>query len=62
MYPYDNQKDPPAPFVPIKILPPPGVMVDPIIIDALVDTGADYTCLPYNIFSYSIFSQMQIYQ
>lgn len=50
MYPYDKTKNPPAPIVPLKVLPPPGVLVDPITLLALADTGADYTCLPLEVF------------
>jgi Retroviral aspartyl protease len=50
MYAYDNQKNPLAPMVPIKIFPPLGVQKNPITILALADTGADCTCLPLNIF------------
>jgi predicted aspartyl protease len=51
MYPYDRQMNPPAPTVPVKILPPSGVSADPITLNVLADTGADSTCLPLNIFS-----------
>lgn len=50
MYPYDQQKNPPAPMVQIKVLPRAGVQVNPVTILALADTGADHTCLPANIF------------
>ncbi len=50
MYPYDTRRTPPAPIVPLKILPPPGVSADPITLAVLADTGADYTCLPQAIF------------
>lgn len=50
MYPYDKTKNPPAPVVPVKVLPPPGIVVDPITITALADTSADYTCLPLEVF------------
>ena len=51
MYAYNNQKNPPEPIVPIKIFPPSGVQKNPITLFVLADTGADYTCLPLNIFS-----------
>ena len=50
MYPYDKQKNPPAPIVPLTIMPPPGVSASPITLAVLADTGADYTCLPQEIF------------
>ena len=45
-YPYDNNNyNPPAPVLPITIRVP-GDGINQITIDALVDTGADITCLP----------------
>jgi len=53
MYPYDQQRIPSAPLVPIKVLPRAGVQVNPVTILVLADTGEDHTCLPTNIFSHS---------
>jgi hypothetical protein len=50
MYAYNNQKNPAEPIVPITIFPPSGVQKSPITLFILADTGADYTCLPLNIF------------
>lgn len=45
-YRYDNQHyDPPAPVLPITVRAP-GDTVKQVTADALVDTGADMTCLP----------------
>jgi hypothetical protein len=48
MYPYDRSDNPPAPRAPLTIYPPPGVDEEPLTVSALVDTGADCTCLPYD--------------
>jgi len=45
-YQYDNQNyDPPAPVLPITVRAP-GDSIKEITTSALVDTGADMTCLP----------------
>jgi len=45
-YPYNNNSyDPPAPVLPITIRVP-GNSINQVVIDALIDTGADITCLP----------------
>lgn len=45
-YRYDNQHyNPPAPVLPITVRAP-GDTVKQVTADALVDTGADMTCLP----------------
>jgi hypothetical protein len=49
MYPYDTTATPPAPIVPLTVFPPPGVRADPIVLNALADTGADHTCLPSQV-------------
>jgi predicted aspartyl protease len=51
MYQYDQSHNPPAPYAPLTIYPPPGVDEEPITVSALVDTGADHTCLPYDYLS-----------
>jgi predicted aspartyl protease len=48
MYQYDRSDNPPAPRAPLTIYPPPGVDEEPITVSALVDTGSDCTCLPYD--------------
>ena len=50
MYPYDKTKNPPAPIMPLRVLPPLGIVADPITLTALADTGADFTCLPLEVF------------
>lgn len=50
-YQYDNEHyNPPAPVLPITVRAP-GDSVKQITTDALVDTGADVTCLPTAIIS-----------
>jgi predicted aspartyl protease len=45
-YPYDNRRyNPPAPVIPITVHVP-GNSTNQVKTDALVDTGADITCLP----------------
>lgn len=45
-YPYDNNNyNPPAPVLPITVRVPSD-SINQVTIEALVDTGADITCLP----------------
>jgi predicted aspartyl protease len=48
-YPYDdNNYYPPAPVLPITVRVP-GDSISQVTIEALVDTGADITCLPRSL-------------
>ncbi|MDR5682658.1 MAG: hypothetical protein QN163_01345 [Armatimonadota bacterium] len=43
-YPYDAARTPPAPVLPLAVMPPVGT--DAVALRALVDCGADLTVLP----------------